>query len=361
MKRKRILPLLLVGLLTLALCACGGEPAAEEPTEELPPFAMDADFSPEESMAMSNFNACGIAIIEDNVFYGRWLVDGSDNFQLVRVDLALEGDFLEPGDWSVLHEDTYPNYINKVGDTLYFLDQGADDSDCVAKVDIDGQNYTVLAEDGFDFLSLHNDRLYFSDGDHNYCSTDLEGGDRQTVLEGSVYDPYFLTDDWFLYRDMNDGESLHLYNVDNGRNETLYAGKTSPAILWGADLFFGIADESTEGAYHLAKMDLSAITTDENGDPIFPEPEVSEELFGGQFAMGPDGYLYGGTNGNGSNQDPYWKEFKDQAWEEGARSAELFFSQANEIRDEYDEEGLLNAMYVYDSSTGGGNSFGKLK
>lgn len=361
MKLYRALPLLLAGLMALALCACGSEPAAEEVVpQEIPAFEFDANFSPEETMAMSNFNACGIAMVEDNVFYGRWLVDGNDNFQLVRIDLVPEGDFLEPGDWAVLHEDTYPNYINKVGDTIYFFDQGAD-GNCVARVDADGQNYTVLVEDGFDFLSLHNNRLYFSDDDHNYCSTDLDGGDRQTVLEGSVYDPYFLTDDWFLFRDMNDGESLHLYNIENGRNETLYAGKTSPAILWGTDLFFGIADADTEGAYHLAKMDLSAISVDENGDPVFPEPEQSEELFGGSFTMGRDGYLYGGTNGNGSNAEDYWKVFKDSAYEEGRRSAYLFFSQDNEIRDEYNEEGLLNAMYVYNTATGGGNSFGKLK
>ena len=310
-------------------------------------------------MAMSNFNSAGVAIAEDDAFYGRWYVDGKDYVHLVKIDFVHEGDFIEQGDWTMIHENTYPNYINKLGDTLYFLDLGPD-SQCVAKVDVDGQNYAVLAEDGNDFMSVHNDRIYFCDTDYNYCSIDMNGGDRQTVLEGEIYDPYFLTDEWFIYRDLEDGESLHLYNIANGLNETVYAGKTSPAILSGNNLYFGIADPDTEGAYHLSKMDLTAITVGDDGVPVFPEPEQSEQLFGGRFSISRDGYIYGRTTGDGYS-DGTWKDFYDRSYEEGPAAQYVYFGNDVEMKDEYNSDGLITAMYVYNTATGGGNSFGLLK
>ena len=59
--------------------------------------------------------------------------------------------------------------------------------------------------------------------------------------------------------------------------------------------------------------------------------------------------------------DGTWKDFYDRSYEEGPAAQYVYFGNDVEMKDEYNSDGLITAMYVYNTATGGGNSFGLLK
>ena len=359
---KKLLLLFLTLALTLSLAACGssGEPAQEETgisqVEALATFAPDFDM--DQAQQMNNANFYGMALVEDGVFYGRfWLKDVSP-WQFVKMELVPDpqySSYITSGEWSVLQKDIVPQYINKSGDILYYIAQDWTQGDTpvtkVARISVDGQDQADLA-DGNGYLTVRGDRLYFTDGDDRYVSTDLEGGDKQVIIDKAVFYPYFLDDDWILYQDDADNESLHLYSVSTGVDVKLNDEPSYNPVLYGSYLYFCTRSAEVEGAFNVCRMGLVGWTvkTDEATGkevPVFPM-EKSDTLCGGKLRIDRNEVLQGLNNANGVSLD-YWDQYEDDGY--GDITMEyIYLSEPVDIYIEYRDDAM--GIFFSNNATG---------
>ena len=352
---KKLLTLFLAALLLLALAACGETPAPApepEPEQEVEidhsqveaMASFHPDFDLDQAQTMNNFSFDGMALVEDSVFYGRFFVKGTDYWQFVKMELIPDPEnenYITSGEWAILDDDVVPQYVNKAGDTLYYIAQDWTKGDepvySLCSVSVDGQDQTTLA-DGTGYLTVRGDRLYFTDADYHYVSTDLNGGDKQVILDKEVYYPYFLDDDWILCQDDADNESMHLYYVPDGVDVKINDEQSYCPFLYGSCLYYCSPSAENKDADNVCRVDLADWTavTDEDAAkeiPVF-NVERSENLCGGQIHISGDGYLKGLNNANGVSMD-HWYDFKDTGYEKWEEDY-LYVSRPLDIYEEYD-------------------------
>ena len=335
------------------------------PEPVLDALALLPVFDAEQAMAMSNRNDCNQdCLIEDDVFYGSYFTaeDGSPLF--CRMELKREGNAVSQVGWSVLDGENRPLYIHKRGDTLYYamMDRESRDMTGIACVRTDGSDRRVLVEgDCFD-LCLAGERMYYTDEYSRLWSADLEGGDRQLVLDKEVYYSFLLNEDWVIYQDDADNESLHLYYLPTQTDIKLNDEPSYEPVLIGDKLFFAVFDEETEGARHLCRIDLSEWERvyDEALDCHVPRftTERSERLFGGWYAT--DGTILVPANNWNGTSAAYWEDLEDNAYL-GVERGVVYFSDEYEINYVYDENGYVDRVMFYDRASGYGNSISWLR
>ena len=115
----------------------------------------------------------------------------------------MKGDFPEFDEAKILDENGTALYLCMDGDYLYYLRDWA----AVCRVKTDGGDVEVLYDGMCDYLQIHDGRLYFTDADYHFVSTDMEGNDLQTVVDKEIYYPYFISGDWIVFQDDADDES----------------------------------------------------------------------------------------------------------------------------------------------------------
>ena len=247
------------------------EPEAGENTSSLPEAEPEAVryepvtdalatlpvYDAKQAMAMSNWMYYGYCVIEDNMFYGRYFLQKAGHATLVALELRREGASVKGGKWTELDGTCWPNFVQKQGDTLYYLkcEHGGSDCFAVARVDIAGSSPQVLYEGMCNVLSVTQDRLFFTDASYRLLSINLDGGEPQVVLDKEVYYSYALNDDWILYQDDADSESLHLYYLPEGLDFALNSERSYEPVLYGSRLFYSTV---TEDVHYLRCIDLSS-------------------------------------------------------------------------------------------------------
>jgi hypothetical protein len=214
-------------------------------------------YDAKQAMAMSNWMYYDYCVIEDDMFYGRYFLQKAGHATLVALELRREGSAVKGGKWTELDGTCWPNYVQKRGDTLYYLkcEHGGSDCFAVARVDIDGSNPQVLYEGMCGYLSVTEDRLFFTDASYRLLSIGLEGGEPQVVLDKEVYYAYALDSSWILYQDDADSESLHLYYLPEGLDFALNSERSYEPVLCGSRLFYSTV---TEDVHYLRCIDLSS-------------------------------------------------------------------------------------------------------
>ena len=165
-------------------------------------------------------------------------------------------------------EDVYPNYITPYNDYIYFFyfDKTNNDSTAIARIS-------------------------------------KSGGDKE------VYYPYPVNEDWVIYQDDADGETLHLTYLPTGFDKKLQKDVHLPPVIDGSTLWY-ITGDGTNNNLH--KMDLSAYDS-ESGS--FPE-EVSDKKFATNLFVTED-TIYNGKYGfndfSGDTKDRWnafgWEDF----------------------------------------------------
>ena len=379
---KKFLSLFLAVTLILALAACGEtasptEPKPEEPkSTEVDHSQVEAmanfhpDFDLDQAQAMCNATLNGMMLVDDGVCYGRMYVKGTDYWQFVKMDLIPDPDndnYITSGEWTILDDDVVPNFVNKKDDTLYYIaedwTQGDDPVYSLCSVSVDGQNLTKLA-DGTGGLTVRGDRLYFTDAEYRYVSTDLNGGDMQVIIDKAVYYPYFLDEDWIVYQDDADNESLHLYCVSAGVDVKINDEAGYCPFLYGSCLYFCTGAAEPEGAYNICRVDLtdwSPVIKDNKEIPAF-NIEKSDKLCGGEIHISADGYLKGMNNANGTSMDA-WKNFTDTGYEKKEETY-LYVSKTLDLYQEFktnDNGEEYEMIYVMNNETNYGQTILSLR
>ena len=335
------------------------EPERYEPV--LDAFATLPVYDADQTMAMSSqVNGYGMDLIEDEVFYGRMFVKGSRYAQFLRIELQNDGHSIKPGAWTLLDDKAWPEYMTKRGDTLFYIrnEIGVGMELGVARVNTDGSDFRMLYEGKSNYLSIAGDRLYFTDSDAHLVSTDLDGGDMQTVLDRQVFYTYMLNEDWVIYQDDGDSESLHLYYLPDGIDLKLNDERSYSPILCGSELFYMTPDGEIDGAHHLSRIDLS------NYEEVWDEAlgchvpaftaEHSEKLTGGEYMINGE-YLLP-CNNAGGRALVAWDDMEDDAYVE-YRRVYCFISADYEVEEILNPANLnIDDIMIHDRHTNYGYS-----
>ncbi len=295
------------------------------------------EFDAQQTAAMSNFMSYGFYLVEDGVLYG--LTHSQSLYgSLGATPFHMEGDFPEFEETKILDGNGCANYLCKDGDTLYYILN----YEKICCVNTDGSGAKVLYEGACDYLQIHDGRLYFTDENYHFVSTDMNGGNLQTVVDREIYYPYFICSDWMIFQDDADDESLHLYNTTHGTELNITYVPSYNPVLDGHYLYY--TDITEDGSY-LCRIDMSNPYTFYFDGSDLP---LIESVF-----MIDDECFYTSNDNRVAKED--WKKLTDTS--DATEEIYMYVSEDYTIYHEFDDNGAISAKYLTSKSEGGGRQF----
>ncbi|MBR0353139.1 MAG: DUF5050 domain-containing protein [Oscillospiraceae bacterium] len=341
--KRHICALFLLTVLLLAMSACGvpemppvtepspvmettpepddrvdPEPGHKTPTELTDAMAEFPEIPADRTEAMSLWAEYGFGIVDNDIYYGRFFRKGDPAPMLCSIELISRTRDVYAGQCRILDGEHSPKYLIKQGDMLYYimLDRDTGKSCGIAKVCTDGSGKKVLYEGVCDYLSAAGGRLFFTDGDRHPASIDQNGRDLRILSDRETFYLFALDEDWLIYQDDGDNESLHLLRISDNIDIRLNDGPAFFPVISGTALFFSFPDNENSTAFRLACLDLSSFGERYDEDekcyvPVFTV-EFGDKLFGGEF------YISAGTiramNGAQPTALENWREIGDDAY-----------------------------------------------
>ncbi|MBQ6755825.1 MAG: DUF5050 domain-containing protein [Oscillospiraceae bacterium] len=272
---------------------------SEEPAVQPkdPYESLSVDFSPAESARMNNFVNGGYYAFEGDTTYGRFFSsDYSD--VLARVDFKKDGTFADV-ESSVVLDTCCPTCLTVIGGDVYYIRDGMS----ICKVPKSGGEVELVVYDAVDYLQEVGGRLFYCNSDYRLCSAELDGSGERVVFDREVYYPYFVNDEWFIYQDDADGESIHLRHLESGEDVTLSPTSTYSPIIYGKYLYC-TAEQGADRV--LAKINMSDFSIEYGDKPVVD-----------LICIDADGYLYCGTD-NGLHVD-LWRDAENASGEYSMR------------------------------------------
>lgn len=331
--KKRILALLLAGLLLLSLAACG-KPAA---TAETAGDALVPELTAEATAAMSTFMNGGMYKIENSMLFGfQQAADGAPGFGSVA--LGVKDGFPTFESPTGLVPDCTPRYLCSDQDYFFFTD----DDTRLLRLDRQTREVKTLYDGACAYLQIVGDRLYFTDKDEKLVSTDRDGKDMDVIFERATRYPYVLPDR-ILFQDVENNESLHIYFPSDGSAIKLNDEPSYLPTLCGQYLYY--TTPVGEKTYRLCRMDLS--TEDR---PV----ERGEKDMGQFFAI--DGKLLYALNGACWELD-HWFDVQDSSPRYGVVNRVYYVSEEYTVAFDYKEDGTIEYKWLTLNSSGGGSYF----
>ena len=295
------------------------------------------EFSDEQTCAMSSFMMGGRYWIEEDVLYGLSHA-GSNEGALAATPFYMKGDFPEFEDTAILDGRGDATYLCKVDDVFYYIMSGEE----ICRINADGSGLETLYKGACDYLQIHNERLYFTDENYHFVSTDMDGKDLKEVVDKEIYYPYFICSDWMIFQDDADSESLHLYNTAFGEEVNITYVKSYSPIMNGKYLYYV---DASDGNNYLCRIDMS--------DPENFLCERSEETLSIMDYMMDGNWIYA-SNDTSVMMDAWQNlSLEDTVLEE----MEVYVSEGYKIYHEFDANGFIVGKYLMSMTENGGTSF----
>jgi len=225
---KKLISMALILVLIFSVAACSK--AEPEPVETPKQKVFLPNFDAEKSAKMGAFMNHGMFLMTDEYFFGAytegfdWRNDHktADDGTITVVPAADQKkvDIPELADAEYLCEGP--------DDAVYLLDQ----TGRIIRLAIGSRDFKVIADAEADFLSIANDKLYYTKGeDSRFYSANLDGSNETLVLDKEAYYTY-VVDNFLIYQDDDDNESIYLYNMDTKEDVKLLEGPAySPNIV----------------------------------------------------------------------------------------------------------------------------------
>ncbi len=310
----------------------------------------DVDYSAGQTDRMNTVALGGAYFFDGDDIYGHFF-DKDLNACLGKATVK-EGTELK--DQQVLDENCMPTSVVLDGDYIYYCRQDLDDNEkyTLSRVKKDGGDAETLYEGECDDIAVRDGKLYYSDADHHYVRADLDGGNSETVLDKEVYYCYWIDDNWLIYQDDADDETLHLYFAPVGGDKKITEVRSLCPVIDGSSLWY-VRDEDGEGKdYRLAKLDLKTLK-EKAGESKWPDGalEVLEE------------YIYMGSyngNPNAGVAKKTWRYGEDVDivdWEEYPWTENKAIGNESQYRIEWHNEGNGVQVWFYNGDTGQRVSF----
>lgn len=190
----------------------------------------DVTFDDHDVYAMSNFMVGGLCVEMDGMLYGDYGGDewGEGAFTVAKIK---EGKLEEP---TVITENAKVSYLSIYDDDIY----GILDNSRIIKLKDGKAKVQTLYEGTCYYMQVTKSGIYFTDEKNHYCKVDLDGKDKEIIIEKEVYYPYQVNAKFLVYQDDADGETLHVYNMENGNDTKISDVISYEPMLCGDYLYF---------------------------------------------------------------------------------------------------------------------------
>ena len=308
------------------------------------------DFDMDQSCRMNTAVLGGSYCFDGDKIYGHFF-DKDNNACLGK---AAVGEGTQLKDKKVLDEGCVPTSIVKSGDTLYYTRHDLEDDEKyeLCRINTDGSSKETLYEGKCSDITVRDEKLYYADKENHYVCADLDGGNSTPVLDKEVYYTYWINDNWLIYQDDADGETLHLYFVPLGKDKKITEAASYCPVIDGNVLWY-VEDKEGEGKdYRLARLDLTTLKS-ESGENSWPGAAL--EVLKDYVYMG--GY---NDNPNAGVVKKTWKHGEDVAavdWEKYPWTEQKAISNKGDYRVEWQNEGNGIQIWFFNKDQGQGVSF----
>ena len=262
---------------------------------------LDVSFSPEQTLAMSNLMLGGRYIFLDDSLFGFQYYNGSQPKMIsFRFDPSQEQE-QRITDYQDVDLEGGPTFLQEANGCLYYICTGSSGSQ-LCRINPDGSGRTVLYDKDCSYLQVCGDVMYFTDENHHLVRSDLDGQNVTTLIAKELYYTYCLGDDWFLFQDDADGESLHIANLKYGFEQRLSTGKTYCYVVDGNYLYFVDEIDNETNLGHLTRIDLDTLETEVSGKLTYDMITImGDRIYSNSY--------------NVSVEKENWKELDDEGWD----------------------------------------------
>lgn len=274
--------------------------------------------------AMSNFMQKGRYAVDGDTVYGQ-AFDSTGKPEFVRFDLEKKGDFYEVKSFKVIDKGIQATYITFYDNYVFYIRDGKE----LYFANKDGSNPKRIFGDVSQYLQLKGDKLYWCDASYKLKGAAIsaivsfaEGSDLEinnaidVIVDKEIYYPFLLDENWLVFQEDADHESLHLRHLPSGQEASLTSVSAHGPIVYGSDLYYRT---QKDGADRLAKLDLSAAKVDYDAENdsyscAFPSIEYSEKPSPKQLTIDMTGNCHIGLSQG--KQISHWKDLDNAAGKE---------------------------------------------
>ena len=321
------------------------EPTPEPPTSPFTDLFIVYDGA--QTGEMSTFMNYGRYACSGDRLVGLGFNTAGENV-LVRMDLKRNGDFADVVGSEILSASD-PSYVCIHGNTVYFIKNW----DTVCRVPLGGGQAEPIINGPVDYLQVRGDHLYFCNGDYRFCRADLDGDNVEILFDREVYFAWMLDEEWLVYQDDADNESLHIRHIPTGADAAITDDPTYSPILYGSDLYaLCVTDDP-----RLIKVDLlnPRVKYNEKAGEfsVSFDVEYGEAPIYADICVTSSGFLY-----IGSENGVYIDDWDTAANESG--EVDLFYAYSGEDYAVYwrMSNGGISGIYVEVIETGAAQSVG---
>lgn len=235
--------------LMAALTACGGSGADSGKAEV--EYKYPPEFNSTESAKMGAYMAGGYYLMTEEYYYAAYI----SKLAVIR-DHQVKEDKILPLEQEKEEKQEFPEYAHASyltrgdGEDVYFLTgEGS-----VVKTTLGSDKFETIIEpekqkkknqkdkekkapDAVCTLQYQGGRLYYTRGkDKKFYSAKPDGSGETCVLDKECYYPYVFGNR-VVYQDDADGESIHLYNLENRKDEKILDGPAYAPNIVGSEIF----------------------------------------------------------------------------------------------------------------------------
>lgn len=207
----------------------------------------DVTLDDDEIYAMSNAMVGGACVEADGMLYGdyggkEW---GKGAFTAAKIkDGKLK-------DKTVIAKDTKASCLSVYDGDVY----GILDKEKIVKVKAGKTKAETLYTGTCDYMQVTKNGIYFTDENDKYCKMGLDGKNKETVLDKGVFYPYQVSSKFLIYQDDADGETLHVYNMEDG-SDTKISGFVSYEPMLRGDYLYFYTPGNGENMQFMCRVDM---------------------------------------------------------------------------------------------------------
>lgn len=308
------------------------------------PISIDVEYDDDQTAYMSNLMAGGEYVYEDGVIYSHGFdSEGTPILMSFAFDPDKDKDS-RITDVKYLDTENWPSYITVEDGYIYYIAHTCDEASQVCRIKTDGSDKTVIYKNNADCLQVDGDRLYFTDENHNLVSTDLEGEDLETLIDREVYYTYHICDDWFVFQDDADEESLHIANSSTGEDRRLSSGIGYGSVIDGSYLYYVDVTDTENYTGNLVKLNLKTMEEERSDVSMHDGLNISRTQMQGYF------------RGVKVSKDE-WNKLEDADQEMSDYYLTKYFTDEMEVYWYYDADGLITQIAI-DTDNGAFTAFG---